>query len=57
MAKELVSRGPPVSFEKAHTKSSERITGMHPKLSTSYIRFEEGESPMGMGQNIDALKP
>ena len=36
----------------AQTKSSDSTTGMHPKCSTSYIRFEEGESPTGTGGGV-----
>jgi len=55
--KELCLRGPPVWSLNAHTKSSDRTTGIHPKFSTSYIRLLLGDSPIGMGQNFATLNP
>ena len=49
--------GPPVLLLKAQTSSSDRTTGMQPKFSTSYMRLDEGESPIGTGQNTAERKP
>mmetsp|Transcript_28824 Transcript_28824/g.39618 ORF Transcript_28824/g.39618 Transcript_28824/m.39618 type:complete len:218 (+) Transcript_28824:307-960(+) len=57
IAKWLAAKGPPVSAEKAHTRSSDSTTGMQPKFNTSYIRLELGESPTGMGQKKADWKP
>ena len=48
--------GPPACVEKAQTMSSLTATGTQPKFIASYMRFDEGESPTGMGQNTARVR-
>ena len=41
-----------VVVERGQTKSCDKITGMHPAKTASYMRLAEGESPPGHGQKV-----